>query len=219
MTRRPASDSLLPDAASGPTFEREARLRARGVWPVAGVDEVGRGPLAGPVVVAAVVLDPERVPAGLADSKALDARRRDSLYEAIMATADVALACVPARDIDASDIRKATLLAMSRALAALPAPPAHALIDGRDRPDAPCPVEAVVKGDATVCSIAAAAIVAKVTRDRMMARLCAHYPAYGFSRHAGYGTAAHRAAIEAHGPTPFHRLSFGLLKRYADAAG
>ncbi|MDJ1157828.1 ribonuclease HII [Chelatococcus sp. SYSU_G07232] len=212
MTRRSKPDSLLPDLSCGPTFVREEHMRRRGVWPVAGVDEVGRGPLAGPVVVAAVVLDPGRIPEGLADSKKLDARRREELYEEILASAEVGLACVPARDIDATDIRRATLAAMTRALEALPARPAHALVDGRDRPRAPCPVEAVIKGDATVSSIAAAAIIAKVTRDRMMARLCSHYPVYGFSRHAGYGTAAHLAAIREHGPSPFHRMSFAPLK-------
>ncbi|MFC7399464.1 ribonuclease HII [Chelatococcus sp. GCM10030263] len=195
-----------------PTFDREERLRARGLWPVAGVDEVGRGPLAGPVVVAAVVLDPERIPEGLADSKLLPPEERERLYDLILMSSHVAVASVPARDIDATDIRKATLTAMGRALGALPVMPMMALVDGIDRPPAPCPVEAVVKGDATVASIAAAAIVAKVTRDRMMRRLCTRFPAYGFSRHKGYATPEHRAAIAAHGPCPFHRMSFAPLK-------
>ncbi|CAH1655505.1 Ribonuclease HII [Hyphomicrobiales bacterium] len=210
----PALDSItlplvMPD---GPTYDRELRLKARGLWPVAGVDEVGRGPLAGPVVVAAVILDPDRIPNGLADSKILDAAERERLHDIIVTTSHVGIASVSASGIDVMNIRQATLSAMSRALAALPVAPMVALVDGIDRPPAPCDVEAVVKGDANVVSIAAAAIVAKVTRDRMMKRLCSRYPAYGFSRHKGYGTAEHRAAIAAHGPCPFHRMSFAPLK-------
>ena len=204
----------MPD---GPTYDRELRLKARGLWPVAGVDEVGRGPLAGPVVVAAVILDPDRIPEGLADSKVLDAAERERLHDIIVTTSHVGIASVSARGIDAMNIRQATLSAMTRALAALPVAPMVALVDGIDRPPAPCEVEAVVKGDANVVSIAAAAIVAKVTRDRMMKRLCGRYPAYGFSRHKGYGTAEHRAAIAVHGPCPFHRMSFAPLKPSPDA--
>lgn len=212
MRRLPSTDSLPIELPCGPTFEREQRLRRRGVWPVVGIDEVGRGPLAGPVVAAAVVLDPKRVPKGLDDSKVLDRDRREALYEMIMARAAVGVACVPARDIDATDIRKASLLAMSRAFASLPFAPAFALVDGRDRPEVPCEVEAVVRGDAAVASIAAASIVAKVVRDRLMRRLCAHYPVYGFSRHVGYATPEHRAAISAHGACPYHRLSFAPFR-------
>ncbi|MBX3537166.1 MAG: ribonuclease HII [Chelatococcus sp.] len=215
----PASDSIaLPLVMPvGPTYDRELRLKARGLWPVAGVDEVGRGPLAGPVVVAAVILDPDRIPDGLADSKILDAAERERLHDIIVTTSHVGIASVSAGGIDAMNIRQATLSAMSRALAALPIAPMVALVDGIDRPPAPCEVEAVVKGDANVVSIAAAAIVAKVTRDRMMKRLCGRYPAYGFSRHKGYGTVEHRAAIAAHGPCPFHRMSFAPLKVSLDA--
>jgi ribonuclease HII len=209
---RRAIEQLSLVLPAAPTFDREERLMARGVWPVAGVDEVGRGPLAGPVVVAAVVLDPTRIPDGLADSKLLPAEERERLYDLILMSSHVAVASVPARDIDATDIRKATLTAMGRALGALPVMPMMALVDGIDRPPAPCPVEAIVKGDATVASIAAAAIVAKVTRDRMMRRLCERFPLYGFSRHKGYATPEHRAAIAAHGPCPFHRMSFAPLK-------
>jgi ribonuclease HII len=214
----PALDSItLPLVMPvGPTYDRELRLKARGLWPVAGVDEVGRGPLAGPVVVAAVILDPDRIPDGLADSKILDAAERERLHDIIVTTSHVGIASVSASGIDAMNIRQATLSAMSRALAALPVAPMVALVDGIDRPPAPCDVEAVVKGDANVVSIAAAAIVAKVTRDRMMKRLCSRYPAYGFSRHKGYGTAEHRAAIAAHGPCPFHRMSFAPLKTSLD---
>jgi ribonuclease HII len=198
---RAETESLPLDLPLGPSFDRERRLRKRGVWPVVGIDEVGRGPLAGPVVAAAVVLDPKRVPRGLDDSKALDAETRAVLYE---------------RDIDATDIRRASLLAMRRALVALPLTPAFALVDGRDRPDVPCEVEAVIKGDGIVMSIAAASIVAKVVRDRLMQRLCAHYPVYGFSRHVGYATPEHRAAIAAHGPCPYHRMSFSPFRADAE---
>lgn len=215
----PAVPAAAPDSITlplilpvGPTYDRELRLRARGLWPVAGVDEVGRGPLAGPVVVAAVILDPDCIPDGLADSKILDAAERERLHDIIVTTSHVGIASVSARAIDVMNIRQATLSAMTRALAALPVAPMVALVDGIDRPPAPCDVEAVVKGDANVVSIAAAAIVAKVTRDRMMRRLCDRYPAYGFSRHKGYGTPEHRAAIAVHGPCPFHRMSFAPLK-------
>jgi ribonuclease HII len=204
---RIAVRTVLP--ASGPDFSRETALLRRGAAPVAGVDEVGRGPLAGPVVAAAVILDPSRVPEGLDDSKKLPAAQREALYEAILTTADVSVASVSATRIDETDIRKASLEAMRRALAALRHRPAFILVDGRDLPPWDGPGEAVIKGDALVCSIAAASIVAKVTRDRMMARLGRHFPGYGFERHAGYPTAAHRAAIGSLGRCPFHRLTFG----------
>jgi ribonuclease HII len=196
-------------APSGPDFTREAALYRRGMAPVAGVDEAGRGPLAGPVVAAAVILDPDRVPPGLDDSKKLQPAQREALYEAILITADVAVASVSAARIDETDIRKASLEAMRRALAALRHRPAFVLVDGRDLPPWPGPGEAVIKGDALVASIAAASIVAKVTRDRMMSRLGRCFPGYGFERHAGYPTAAHRAAIGSLGHCPFHRMTFG----------
>lgn len=198
-----------------PTFRLEARALAQGFAPVAGVDEAGRGPLAGPVVAAAVILDPDAIPAGLADSKVLDAACREALYEAISASA---LACAiassaPAR-IDATDIRKATLHAMTRAVAALALPARHVLVDGRDVPPLPLGVsgEAIVDGDALVLSIAAASILAKVHRDRLMRHVGLVHPAYGFAIHKGYGTKAHREAIGIHGPTPHHRMTFGSLK-------
>ncbi len=195
---------------SRPDLTYEIRLRSRGVWPVAGVDEAGRGPLAGPVAAAAVILDPREVPEGLDDSKKLTAAVREKLYDAIMTrAASVSIAFASAGEIDRLDIRQATLLAMSRAARALAVPPAVVLIDGRDvPPNLPCPGEAIVRGDASSASIAAASIVAKVTRDRLMARLARAYPAYGFERHMGYGTKAHLAAIAVHGPCPYHRLSF-----------
>ena len=175
------------------------------------MDEAGRGPLAGPVVAAAVVLDPDRIPEGLDDSKLIPPERREELFEAIVATADVAVASVSAARIDIIDIRQATLEAMRRAIRALCRPPAFILVDGRDLPGWHGPGEAVIKGDRLVASIAAASIVAKVTRDRMMSRLGAHYPVYGFERHAGYATVAHRSALVSQGPCPFHRMTFGML--------
>jgi ribonuclease HII len=194
-----------------PDYRRERSLMRKGFRPVAGVDEAGRGPLAGPVVACAVVLDPRRIPDGLADSKLLSAVRRDELYEEILATADVAVASMSAARIDATDIRKATLEAMRRALSGLVRQPGYILVDGRDLPAWAGPGEAVVKGDMLVSSIAAASIVAKVTRDRLMMRLGRHYPAYGFERHAGYATAAHRSALAQNGPCPFHRFTFSPL--------
>ena len=196
-----------------PTFARETLARTQGLWPVAGVDEVGRGPLAGPVVAAAVILDPDNIPDGLADSKQLSAARRAALCEVILKTAlGIGLASVTAREIDASNIRLATLLAMKRAVAALPLAPRLVLVDGRDPADVPCACEAIIKGDGSVASIAAASIVAKVTRDSMMARLGLVWPVYGFARNAGYGTLAHRDAIALSGPCPAHRFSFAPVK-------
>ena len=194
-------------------FSRETKAIADCLWPLAGVDEVGRGPLAGPVVAAAVILDPAHVPAGLDDSKRLSAARRQELFEVIAGTAlAVCAASVTAAEIDAINIRQATLLAMRRAIAGLSLAPAFVLVDGNDPPALPCPCEAIVGGDGLVASIAAASIVAKVTRDAMMARLCARYPAYGFSSHVGYATAVHRAALLAQGPCPEHRYSFAPVK-------
>ena len=213
MPRSPTDSPLFDEPLLVPDFAFEARARDDGRWPVAGVDEVGRGPLAGPVVAAAVVLDPDRIPAGLDDSKKLAADVRESLCEQILATAHVAVASSSPRRIDATDIRVASLDAMRRALAALPVRPAHVLIDGRDLPDGlSCRGEAVIKGDARCLSIAAASIVAKVTRDRMMLRAHPLFPGYGFDSHVGYATAVHRAAIARIGPCRLHRFSFRLLR-------
>lgn len=203
--------SAPPAPQTTPDFKRERALMRDGYAIVAGVDEAGRGPLAGPVVASAVVLNPRRIPKGLADSKMLAAARREELFEEILASADVAVCSMSAAAIDATDIRKATLEAMRRALSGLAARPDYILVDGRDLPRWEGPGEAVIKGDMLVCSIAAASIVAKVTRDRLMSRLGAAYPDYGFERHAGYGTAAHRAALAAVGPCPFHRFTFSPL--------
>lgn len=207
-TRRPAARLLPDEPALRPTFTRERRALKKGIWPVAGCDEAGRGPLAGPVVAAAVILDPARVPRGLNDSKKLDEDAREQLYETICATAEVAVAFGSTARIDRDNILRASLWALARAVAALPSRPRLVYVDGRDRIDVACDCEAVIKGDALVASIAAASIVAKVTRDRLMARIGAACPGYGFERHRGYGVPEHRAALDRHGPTGFHRRSF-----------
>ncbi|AGB70248.1 ribonuclease HII [Rhizobium tropici CIAT 899] len=218
MTRSTSPDSpmLFEEAALVPTFELELIARRAGHWPVAGADEAGRGPLAGPVVAAAVILDAERIPAGLNDSKQLTAARREELFVEILATATVSIASSSAGRIDTTDIRKASLDAMRRAICGLAVPASYVLTDGLDVPAGlACPGKAVVKGDARSFSIAAASIVAKVTRDRMMARAGIVFPAYGFAAHAGYGTPQHRAGIEEHGPCPLHRMSFRPLRKEA----
>ena len=176
---------------------------------VAGVDEAGRGPLAGPVVAAAVILDPRQPIAGLADSKKLTARRRERLYDEICAKAlccSIALASVA--EIDRLNILQATLLAMQRAVAGLRLPPAKVLVDGNRLPTLGVLAEAIVDGDATVPAISAASILAKVQRDRWCAEVDAQWPQYGFAAHKGYGTAAHLAALRAHGACEHHRRSF-----------
>ncbi|MGP8232364.1 MAG: ribonuclease HII [Methylovirgula sp.] len=195
---------------SVPHFRYERLLVKESVWPVAGMDEVGRGPLAGPVAAAAVVLDPKRLPKGVNDSKALTAEERVVAYDEIMRHAlAVSVAFASAAEIDAINIRQASLTAMRRALGALALAPRYVLVDGNDLPPAlRCTGETIVGGDARSLSIAAASIVAKVTRDRLMTRLCRLYPVYGFSRHVGYATPEHLAAIAEYGPSPFHRLSF-----------
>jgi ribonuclease HII len=199
-------------------FELERELIAQGVWPIAGLDEVGRGPLAGPVCVAAVILDRDNLPQGLDDSKRLNPKRRAVLAEEIYASAlAVSVAMAPAAEVDAFNIRGATLKAMTRAARALALQPAFALIDGRDAPPLPCPARAVIGGDAISMSIAAASIVAKVARDRLMERLDRHYPLYGFAAHAGYPTSAHLAALQRHGPCPEHRRSFAPVRACARA--
>jgi ribonuclease HII len=206
-----------PVKTSVPHFRRERALLRAGAWPVAGVDEVGRGPLAGPVTAAAVILDPERLPRGLADSKALSAAEREIAYEAIMSRAlAVAIGFAPAEEIDRINIRQATFAAMRRALHGLSLRAAHVLVDGSDAPPGlHCPGETIVRGDSSSLSIAAASIVAKVTRDRMMARLNKIYPQYGFANHMGYGTPEHLAAIRIHGACVLHRRSFAPIRSLA----
>lgn len=191
---------------------RERKLTRCGHGSIAGLDEVGRGPLAGPVVAAAVVLNLKRVPAGLADSKMLDRARREELFLEILATAEVGIASVSAAEIDRINIRQASLLAMCRALDAMPCLPDVALVDGNDAPHLPCPVHTIIKGDANVPSIAAASIVAKVVRDRTMRRLAEEFPAYGFGSNVGYSTGFHLAALRTSGPCLYHRQSFAPVR-------
>ncbi|UPA25116.1 ribonuclease HII [Shinella oryzae] len=215
MAKSTSSDSrLLFDMPEGPDFSMEMAAKKRGLWPVAGTDEAGRGPLAGPVVAAAVVLDPDNIPDGLHDSKQLSAARREMLFARIMETAFVSVASSSSRRIDTIDIRKASLDAMRRAVAGLEVAPKLVLTDGRDVPPGlACEGRAVIKGDALSVSISAASIVAKVMRDRMMARAEETYPGYGFAVHAGYATQVHRTAIESIGPCRLHRMSFRPLRK------
>jgi ribonuclease HII len=190
------------------TFELESiELELHG-GPVAGVDEAGRGPLAGPVVAAAVVLDPERIPDGIADSKALDAEDRRRIYERILAVARVGIGVADVTRIDADNILNAALWAMAQAVARLDCAPKLVLIDGNKAPTLNFPTRTIVQGDAKCLSIAAASIVAKVARDAMMTELSRSFPNYGFDRHKGYGTPEHQAAIARYGVTPHHRRSF-----------
>lgn len=208
--KQPASRLPLRDAPERPTFRRERRAFARGLMPVAGCDEAGRGPLAGPVVAAAVILDPARVPRGLDDSKRLTREEREALYAKICASAEVAVAFGSTARIDRDNIRQASLWALSRAVAALSTRPRLVFVDGCDRIRVPdgCACESVIGGDGLVASIAAASIVAKVTRDRLMTRLGAALPGYGFERHMGYSVPEHFAALTRLGPTTCHRRSF-----------
>ncbi|MDZ4366491.1 MAG: ribonuclease HII [Afipia sp.] len=195
-------------AVAAPSFRRERALLKRGVWPVAGCDEAGRGPLAGPVVAAAVILDPKRVPKGIDDSKRLTRERREALFEEICASALVSVAIAPPSRIDRDNILRASLWALARAVHALPETPKHVFVDGRDRLATSCDCEAVIGGDGIVLSIAAASIVAKVSRDRLMCRLAQDHPGYGFEQHMGYGVPAHLDALDRLGPTIHHRRFF-----------
>jgi ribonuclease HII len=215
LLRTPPDPPLLfEEAPLVPDFNLELLARQAGHWPVAGTDEAGRGPLAGPVVAAAVILNPDNIPPGLNDSKQLTANQREILFEAIMATAEVSIAASGPRHIDKRNILRASLDAMRRAVAGLSVTPAYVLCDGRDVPQGLCcSGKAVIQGDARSVSIAAASIIAKVTRDRMMARAHLVFPAYGFAQHSGYGTKQHREGIEAHGPCRLHRMSFRPLRK------
>ncbi|GAK73468.1 ribonuclease HII [Agrobacterium rubi TR3 = NBRC 13261] len=215
MKRSTASDSpaLFDLLDTGPDFSLELEAQKRGEWPVAGTDEAGRGPLAGPVVAAAVILDPDNIPDGLNDSKKLSKARREYLFEKILATSIVSIASSGPVLIDRMNILRASLDAMRRAVLGLQSAPALVLADGRDIPPGiPCLGKAVIKGDARSVSIAAASIVAKVTRDRMMEKAGAIHPLYGFEAHVGYGTPTHLRAIEANGPCPLHRMSFRPMR-------
>ena len=195
-------------AVAPPSFRRERALIRRGVWPVAGCDEAGRGPLAGPVVAAAVVLDPGRIPKGIDDSKRLTAERREQLFEEICATASFAVAFASPARIDRDNILRASLWALKRAVHALPEMPRHVFVDGRDRLDTACDCEAVIGGDGLLLSIAAASIIAKVSRDRLMCRLAEDCPGYGFEQHKGYSVPEHLEALDRLGPSVYHRRFF-----------
>jgi len=209
----------LLDVAIKPDFAFERKAMKRGLWPLAGLDEAGRGPLAGPVVAAAVVLNPARIPDGLDDSKRLTAEARETLFAAILGSAlGVAVASVSAAGIDRVNILRASLEAMRRAFCGLPTRAVHALVDGRDVPPGlPCGAEALVKGDQRSQSIAAASIVAKVMRDRMMENCGRRHAGYGFESHMGYATARHRNAIGEHGALPrLHRVTFAPFRLEAE---
>lgn len=215
MARATSDSPPLFELPQRPDFSIERSLLRRGEAPVVGLDEAGRGPLAGPVVAAAVILDPRRIPDGLDDSKRLPAERREELFAEIFAKAVAVSVCsVCATTIDGINILRASLEAMRRAVDGLCVTPRYALVDGRDIPPGlPCPAQAVVKGDQRSQSIAAASIVAKVTRDRIMTRIAGHTPHYGFDSHVGYATRRHRDAIAEHGPLPrLHRMSFAPFR-------
>lgn len=195
---------------SRPHLEYEERLRAAGVETVAGVDEAGRGPLAGPVVAAAVILPPGFRHARLHDSKRLSAARRQGIYAELTQNLDLLwhVAVVEPAEIDRVNILRATVEAMRRAVAGLARPPGHVLVDGLPIRPFPVPQTALVAGDATSLSIAAASVLAKVTRDRLMEAYDREFPAYGFARHKGYATGEHLAILARDGPCPIHRYSF-----------
>src|SRR5215510_2814868 len=203
MSRSAAARLPLDEPVLRPSFRRERAAIKRGLLPVAGCDEAGRGPLAGPVVAAAVILDPNRIPKGLDDSKKLLPEQREKLYSRICAAAEVAIAFGSTARIDRDNIRQASLWALARAVAALPRRPSLVFVDGCDRIPVACECQAVVSGDALVVSI-----VAKVTRDRLMRQLGLAFPGYGFERHMGYSVPEHFAALERLGPTVHHRRSF-----------
>lgn len=190
--------------------------------PVAGVDEAGRGPLAGPVVAAAVVIDRRRIAAEVLaqidNSKRLARNEREELYSVLIAKTRFGIGAASAHEIDRINIHHASLLAMSRALLALGFVPKTAIVDGKFPPNAPCRVRTVIGGDGICLSIAAASIVAKVTRDRIMAKLAPLYPGFGFERNCGYPTPEHLLALEALGPTPHHRRSFEPVRKMLSPA-
>ncbi|MDA5093058.1 ribonuclease HII [Aliiroseovarius sp. KMU-50] len=192
-----------------PDYSFEEAARARGLSCIAGVDEVGRGPLAGPVTAAAVVLDPTRIPEGLNDSKKLSAKRREALFDEILELAEVSIAHASVEEIDELNILRASHLAMERAVAGLFTSPDHLLIDGNMVPRGiTLSNETIIKGDAKSVSIAAASIMAKTTRDRLMVDLAQQFPGYGWESNAGYPSKSHKQALENLGVTPHHRRSF-----------
>jgi len=196
------------DSQAGPCLTHEKILMRRHGAPVAGIDEAGRGPWAGPVVAAAVILDTAKLPEGLNDSKKLSEARREDLYAQIIDTAHVGVGIADVARIDRDNILQATLWAMGQACKSLPRTPSAALIDGNRCPALDCPAQALVGGDALSLSVAAASIIAKVTRDRMMAELAKAHPGYAWERNKGYGTRDHSNGLKRLGVTPHHRRSF-----------
>ena len=219
MSRTAVARLPLDDRDLRPTFTRERAAFKRGIWPVAGCDEAGRGPLAGPVVAAAVILDPKRIPRGLNDSKKLSHDEREKLYLKICCNAEVAVAFGSTARIDRDNIRQASLWALARAVAALPAKPRLVFVDGCDRIHVECECRAVISGDALMFSIAAASIVAKVTLDRLMQRIGALHPGYGFERHMGYGVPEHLRALDRLGTTVRHRRSVAPVAAFYTETG
>lgn len=212
-------DALSAEAGIPVASVPVASVPVAGV-PVAGVDEVGRGPWAGPVVACAVVLDRTRLPGGLADSKKLSPARREALSDAILRDHAVGIGACSVEEIDETGVGRATLLAMRRAVLALPERPAAALIDGTQAPDLPGVTSRTLpRADAVSASVAAASIVAKVHRDAVMARLAEEHPGYAWERNKGYGTADHAAGLRAHGVTPHHRRSFAPIARALSRTG
>lgn len=188
---------------------------------IVAIDEVGRGPWAGPVMAAAAIIDPSRIPNGINDSKKLSAAKRESFASALLECARIEIGIASVEEIDALNILQATKLAMTRAYEALGVDATIALIDGNQPPKLTCPTRCIVKGDSISLSIAAASIVAKVTRDRLMAELAKQHPHYGWETNAGYGTASHQEGLRLHGVTPHHRRSFAPIRtllEQADAA-
>ena len=199
----------MTDRMTKPDFSFEKAAQAQGFVHVAGVDEVGRGPLAGPVVAAAVILDPANIPDGLNDSKKLTAKRRDALYDELRAVAEVSIAKATVAEIDTHNILRASHIAMVRAVAGLRQMADHALIDGNMIPrDLVVSSQTIIKGDARSLSIAAASIMAKVWRDRHMVALAQQHPHYGWDKNAGYPTAQHKLGLQRFGVTEHHRRSF-----------
>lgn len=207
--------SLIPAPVGDyqPDMKLETRLAGFGHQIVAGIDEAGRGPLAGPVVAAAVILNAQHLPKGLDDSKSLSPKRREELFAEILEHGEMAVSAKSAQTIDAINIRQATLACMNRAAMALAIRAHWHLIDGKDIPlELRGKATAIIKGDGRSMSVAAASIVAKVIRDAIMSEAANTYPEYEFERHKGYGTKTHRLAIEKYGPCPLHRMSFAPLK-------
>ena len=204
---------MTQDDSEVPDFSFELAARELGFSWICGIDEAGRGPLAGPVVAAAVVLDPENIPRGLNDSKKLDEATREGLFAELVEFAKIGVGIGDETRIDRDNILAATLWAMAEAFHSLVETPHHALVDGNRAPKLSCPVQTIISGDARSLSIAAASIIAKVTRDRIMVALDREFPGYGFARHKGYGTAFHNAALLELGPCIHHRKSFAPIAK------